>query len=141
MNNNPFNNPLVRMTREIDALKKKLAALVSNRALYMVLNENTPAQPTASVNDYAPGDFDILRMSSSAAWNITGISGGKKGRVLHILNVGAQNILLLHQSASSSAANRIISPTAATITLGTNDSAVLYYDSTDARWRFLAYSL
>lgn len=57
------------------------------------------------------------------------------GRVLWVHNVGAQNIVLAHQSGSSAAANRMISPTAVNITLATNDSARLYYDSTDLRWR------
>lgn len=108
---------------------------------YPTLNENSPAQLTASVDNYGPGLFGALRMSSNAAWNITGLSSGTKGRLLQIYNVGAQNIVLVHASGSSLAENRITSPTGANITLGANDSATLYYDSTSLTWRVQAYSL
>lgn len=132
-----FNDPLVRMMQKITEVEKKLnSALSALHSPFPVLNENTPAQLAAQADNYAPGDYAVLRMSSDASRTITGISGGKKGRVLSILNVGAQSIVLAHQSASSLAANRIISPTAANITLGANDSAELYYDSTSLLWRF-----
>lgn len=134
-----FDNEIVKIVKRITDLERSVRTMLSSgNSLYTVLNENTPAQITANMDNYTPGDYDALRISSDAGRNITGISSGKKGRVLWMHNVGAQNINLVHQSANSSVGNRIISPTGANITLGANDSARLYYDSTDQRWRITA---
>lgn len=127
--------------RRITNLETQMGRKKSDTPLYAVLNENTPAQLTGNQNDYDPGNYDVLLMSSDASRTITGISGGKKGRLLKIINTGTQAIVLAHQSASSAIANRIISPNAANITLATTDSADLYYDSTAQRWRITFTSL
>jgi len=135
---NVFENSMIKIINKISSLEKKISSMMASRSLYLVLNENTPDQVTADQNNYIVGDYDVIRMSTDASRTITGIAGGKKGRVLTIHNVGSQNIVIAHQSASSSVENRVISPTAANITLGTNDSITLYYDSTDLRWRVRA---
>lgn len=127
-----------RMTDVENTIRKLLAVGALSRSLYPVVSENSPAQLTAAVDNYVPGDYGALRMSSDASRNITGISGGTAGRFLYIFNVGAQNIVIVHQSGSSTAENRIISPTAANLTLGADDSITLYYDITTARWRVQA---
>lgn len=120
------------------SVRKILSSGVISRPAYPTRFENTPAQLTADQNNYDPGDYGSLRMSSDASRTITGISRGVTGRLLTIYNVGSNSIVIAHQSASSSAANRIITATAANVTLGANDSITLYYDSTDARWRVQA---
>lgn len=133
---NPFDSTILKIVKDIEDLRTKISNIASSlHTPYPVLNENTPAQLTANVDNYAPGDYAILRMSADVSRNITGISGGKKGRLLKIINVGTQTIVLAHQSASSSAANRIITSTAANISLAASDAIELYYDSTDSRWR------
>lgn len=101
------------------------------------LIENTPAQITANQNNYNPGSYAALRLSSDAPRDITGIvpSGSNQGRVLFIFNVGANNIVLKHQDANSTAANRIIANTGADITLSANEIGFLWYDDTTNRWR------
>lgn len=138
-----FNDPLVRMMQKITEVEKRLnSALSALHSPYPVLNENTPAQITANMNDYAPGDYAALRLSTDASRSISGFTSGKKGRVLKILNVGAtNNLVILHDSATSAIANRILSHTAANFTLGPNDSCELYYDSTSLRWRVSAIAL
>lgn len=131
-----FDDITTKIIGRLTAVEKRARDLAASlHTLYPVWNENTPAQLTANADDYAPGDYAVLRMSSDVARTVSGMSGGKKGRVLWVHNVGAQNIVLAHQSASSLAANRFTSPTGANITLGANDSARLYYDSTSATWR------
>lgn len=98
-------------------------------------SENTPAQITANTNDYDPGNYDVLRLSSDAVRTITGFSGGMKGRWLFLWNVGSFSITLSHQSGSSMATNRILSSTGASVTLAPNGKAELYYDFTTKRWR------
>lgn len=67
--------------------------------------------------------------------DITGIATQRNGDELRILNVSAVNtISLLHQSGSSLAGNRIVSPTGATYVLSPGQSAVLYKSQAQDRW-------
>lgn len=119
-------------------VRKILATNILAKTPYPTLYEDSPTQLSADVNNYDPGDFGALRMSSNASRTITGIDRGASARLLTILNVGSQNIVIAHQSLSSDAENRIITATAANVTLGANDSITLYYDATDSRWRVQA---
>ena len=97
---------------------------------------STPTQLTANVNDYGPSTLGIWRLSSDASRNITGIvAAAVDGQLLLLLNVGAQNIVLTNQDALSVAANRILTGTGANVTLAADDTALLVYDLTTARWR------
>lgn len=96
----------------------------------------SPAQITGNQNDYNPAnlaDATILRLSSDASRNITGLQGGADGRILAIHNIGAQNIVLTDEDAASSAANRFALRVDATIR--PDNLAILIYDNTSQRWR------
>lgn len=100
-------------------------------------SENTPNPLTADQNDYAPGNYDVLRLQSTVAVNITGISGGFQGRYLTLLNAGDNVITLALESASSLDINRIAyNAGAATYTLNPGRRVQLYYDYAKGRWRF-----
>ena len=103
-------------------------------------SEASPAQITANTNNYDAGANSWLRVNTDASRNITGIVARKIERTLWVLNVGAQDLVLQNQNGSSTAANRIISPTGADITLGANDSARLWYDTTTSRWRIISHT-
>lgn len=97
----------------------------------------TPAQITANTDDYAPtGHATALRfrLSTDASRNLTGLQGGTDGREVLIANVGAFDLVLVHD-ATSTAANRFFLPNSANLTLNPNDSVRLWYDITSARWR------
>lgn len=103
----------------------------------------TPATLTANVDNYSPGDFQkaiAYRLSSDASRNITGISSeGGADRILLLLNIGANDIVLKNEDASSDAENRLA--LTADITLGAGAGVALWYDSTSSRWRcFARYS-
>jgi hypothetical protein len=70
--------------------------------------------------------------------NITGIVGGVSGRKLEVVNVGAQPIVFTNEDALSTAANRIVTFTGASVALPANAAAQFVYDSTTARWRLIA---
>jgi hypothetical protein len=96
----------------------------------------SPAQITADQNDYSPTGLataSTLRLSSDAARNITGLAGGADGRLLLVHNVGAQNIVLKDESASSTAANRFA--LSADLTIAGDQGCWLQYDATSSRWR------
>ena len=95
----------------------------------------TPAQITADQNNYAPGVGWFQRWSSDASRNVTGLSAGQDGQVIEVYNVGSNNIVLVNESASSTAANRFANSTGADLTLTAGKCAEGRYDSTSARWR------
>lgn len=96
----------------------------------------SPTQITSNQNDYNPTDLvtsAVLRLSSDASRDITGLAGGADGRVLLVFNVGSNNIVLKDESASSTAANRFALN--GDITLAADNSVILWYDATSSRWR------
>ena len=100
----------------------------------------TPAQITASQNDYAPtghATSSVMRLDASAAWSITGIAGGAIGRKLQLHNIGVGDITLTDEDAASTAANRFALN--ANITLLPDQSIELWYDGAggSSRWRVL----
>jgi len=100
----------------------------------------TPAALVAgNNNDYDPGVADTLRLSGSGGGStVTGISAGSGSRRLRIINLGAVAITLAHQDATSAAANRLVSPTGASVVLaGVDDVADLEYDDSTVRWRIV----
>ena len=100
----------------------------------------SPTQIVANTDNYAPTNFasaTVLRMSSDASRNLTGIAGGTDGRFILLCNVGAQNIVLKHD-VTSTAANRFYCAGSADKTLSANSMCFLVYDGTDSRWRVSA---
>lgn len=99
----------------------------------------SPAQLTANADDYNPTSLStstVLRVSSDASRNITGLQGGADGRVIVLANVGSNPIVLKDSDAASAAANRFALD--ADLTLSADMSAVLIYDATSSRWRLMA---
>lgn len=98
----------------------------------------SPAQITADQNNYNPtslADAAVLRLSSDAARSITGLAGGADGRIVIVLNVGAFDLTLVDESASSTAGNRFA--LSADVALAADSGIILIYDSTSSRWRAL----
>lgn len=95
----------------------------------------TLTQFTASQNNLDIGTGGIIRISSNAAVNITGIVAASSGDARLLSNVGSFTITLKHQDTGSTAANRIIGVNSADVEIPANGSAVVYYDAIDNRWR------
>jgi hypothetical protein len=107
----------------------------------LLAGDLSPAQITADQNDYSPTGLataSVLRLSSDASRNLTGLGGGTDGRVVGLVNVGSHAVVLKDASASSSAANRFAF--GADVTLAARQGAVLWYDATASRWTLLAGS-
>ena len=102
---------------------------------------DSPSQITADQNNYQAGSGRsyFYRLSSDASRNITGFNpagGTNQNGETHILaNVGSNNIVLVNESASSTAGNRFANSTGADITLAANEAALVWYDGTSSRWR------
>jgi len=98
--------------------------------------DTTPAQLTANTNNYAPTGFStntVLRISSDAAYDITGIAGGADGINKWICNVGSFILTMKEQNASSTAANRFA--LGGDFAMSVDVCEQFFYDSTSSRWR------
>ncbi|HEX9005394.1 MAG TPA: hypothetical protein VGB07_36140 [Blastocatellia bacterium] len=99
----------------------------------------TPAQIVADANNYNPGGVSYFqRWSTDASRQITGLTFTATqvdGQVHQIWNNGAQDIVLVHESASSLAANRFRSNQATNLTILPDNCANLIYDAGVSRWR------
>ena len=104
-------------------------------ALLLFWQPVTMAQIGANQNNYNVGEFRVARLSSDASRNITGFANGENGIVLHVINVGAQDIVIQDQHVDSSEANRVITLSGADVTLGPDAVMLLWYDPVTLRWR------
>ena len=99
----------------------------------------TPTQLSANTNDWAPTGFStcsVIRASTDASRNVTGLAGGTDGRLIWLFNVGTNSLVLKTDDASSTAANRLVLGSDRTLAAG--DGISLWYDGTSSRWRTAA---
>lgn len=100
----------------------------------------SPTALAANTDNWAPTGLSgasVIRASASAAYNLTGLTGGAAGRIVLLENVGANAITLTHD-ATSTAANRFFCPANVDFSLAAGASVWLQYDSTSSRWRVVA---
>jgi hypothetical protein len=96
----------------------------------------SPAQITATQNDYNPGVARNYRLTSDIARTVTGLSVSQvDGQECWLCNAGSSNITLSHQGAGSSAANRFLFSAGADVVLAPGKTLGLWYDGTTQRWR------
>ena len=101
----------------------------------------TPTILGASTNNYSAtgsGSTSRMRISSSLAVDLTGLTGGAPGREMVLFNIGSFTITLSHDSASSTAANRFLCPGSTNFALTANAAVRLVYDATSSRWRVVS---
>lgn len=85
------------------------------------------------------GAFIIRTDTNGAARNVTGLVGGAKGRCIRIYSVSpTYNLVLKHESGSSTAANRFQCPNAADYTVRPYGAVDVQYDHFVSRWRVIA---
>ncbi len=97
----------------------------------------TPSTLNSDQNDYNPGTGSLFRIASSTEVVITGLANGADGRQIQMINSGSFSFALSHQSTSSSAANRIITPTGFILIIPPNGTVNLRYDNSASRWRVI----
>lgn len=98
------------------------------------------ANLSADQNNYAPTGHAaaaLLRLAPQTVdRTVTGLAGGSINRRITIVNTAAAlNLVLAHESASSSASNRFLCPGAANLTLAPGATRDAVYDGTSSRWR------
>jgi hypothetical protein len=84
-------------------------------------------------NNLALSDYTTIEIDASAAADcvITGLTNGTDGRLVFIANVGTEAFTLAGESASSTAANRIATDSAA---IGPGSGTILFYSGGTSRW-------
>lgn len=107
-------------------------SILSN--LQFNLQSESPTQITSNQDNYEIGNNPIIRLSSDASRNITGIKAISNRRA-YIVNAGSNDITLKHEDANSDAVNRIINGMASDIIMTANMVAGIWYDDTTQRWR------
>lgn len=125
---------LMRVIKDLNDIRSSLRRVVANIPLYDISNENTPAQITSDQNNYVPGNFDVLRLSTDAPRTITGLRGGVKGRFIQLFNIGTYPITLSHRSGLSLASNQFSFATGIDNVIMPGSSIKVYYDITKSLW-------
>ena len=102
----------------------------------------SPSSLSSSQNNWSPGTADVIYVTSSTAVNITGlVASAVDGFCVLVLNANASGgaaITLVHESSSSTAANRFKSAYGANVILyADGGSATLVYHAASSRWRVL----
>jgi hypothetical protein len=107
------------------------------------LTSSTPTTLAGDVNDWDVGNKSFIRAAGGAADRIvTGIlaSGVADGHIMFIANIGTTNkISFANESASSTAANRILTSVGGTIEIPPYHTVQFIYDATTARWREMSH--
>lgn len=129
-----YKSTIHELVQRVLKLEKWKRDSTGDSPLFDIANEHTPNIIGGDQNDYDPGFYDVLRVSSATNISITGLSRGQKGRFLEFINVGTGRLTFTHEDASSIAANRISTPYGEAVVLLTNARATFYYDSTNSRW-------
>lgn len=100
----------------------------------------SPAALTGNTNDWNPtglSSAQMIRVSSTAAVDITGMVAQENGAKIYMVNIGTNNIKLKNNSGNSVAANRFC--LRADLTMELDEGVVLIYDNVTARWRVVGY--
>jgi len=91
---------------------------------------------TADQNDWNPGTAMHLDVTTdSTSRTVTGLVAGVDGQIVWVRHVaGSGDLILAHESASSTAANRFDNETSASITVPIKARVQLVYSAGQSRW-------
>jgi hypothetical protein len=111
-----------------------------NAGASITLGPVTETSLVANTNNYSivNSNQGVFYISSSAPINLTGIVAAAPGRLIVLVNNGANAITLTNEDALSTNVNRFHLQSASNIILGPDGTATLIYDGTLARWRTVA---
>lgn len=136
METNDFNNNVLMNVDTV--VYSALAADVTDK----IVEDNpftTIAQFVANTNNFALPEGTNYHMSTDVSRNLTGMTGGREGRRITIHNNGTTNLVILQESASSTAANRFVvdATGGASLTLTDGQSADFVYSTDNSRWNLI----
>jgi hypothetical protein len=116
-------------------------ASIDLQAPAIKLTSHTPATLSGNVNDWDIGNYSFIRAAGGTSDKIvTGFVAQSDGHVMFVTNIGTTNkITFAHDSASSSAANRIYTSIVGNIEIAPYHTAQFIYDATSSRWREMSH--
>jgi hypothetical protein len=98
------------------------------------LRRNNVTCVNGANNNLNVGTYSFIRITGpTAAFSITGITGGANGDIVTIYNSTAQN-MTISNNITSTAANQILTLTGANITTIGTGTVTMRYDSAASRW-------
>jgi hypothetical protein len=105
----------------------------------LYLGSTTSTQFQDDVDDFTlDANYTLHRISAANSQvDISGFAGGVDGRVVILVNVGAQTMTILFESNLSQAANRIIG-SGGNYSMQQNKAVSMIYDGVSQRWRIYA---
>lgn len=98
----------------------------------------TPAVITGTNNNYNPTGFSaytrIRQENDDGVTTITGLAAQDDGELRLLENLGPNPLVISHESASSTAANRVTCPGGSDLTVLANGAILFVYDGITSRW-------
>jgi trimeric autotransporter adhesin len=106
----------------------------------LALRQNEVTVANGVNNDVSTGPYSFVKVTGpSAAFSISGFSGGVDGKILTVLNLTTQNMTIVNQTGSASVlTNRINTLSGADIVTTGNGSVTMQYSIADNRWMVIA---
>jgi hypothetical protein len=134
------NNGSGVMTDSSDLLVGTNALTLANTK-HLETQADTDSTTTGTAASLAAFNAGAIRLTNGSLVSLGNIPAGSNGQQLVIFNRTGVSVSILDSSAASgTAANRIITGTAAPLTLASDASISLQYDSTTARWQIIGGS-
>lgn len=106
----------------------------------LALRQNEVTVVNGVNNDVSTGPYSFVKVTGpSAAFSLSGFTGGVDGKILTVLNLTGQNMTIVNQTGSGSiTANRINTLSGADIVTTGNGSVTMQYSIADNRWMVIA---
>lgn len=101
-----------------------------------------PASIGGLTNNWNPtgaSGASTVRITTSSAVDLTGISSSSFGGRVRLINIGSHAVDIYHDNANSTAGNRFYTPDGRTWHLLAGASADFEYDSTSSRYRLVGF--
>lgn len=95
------------------------------------------ASSTGALNNYDVSNISSVKFTA-AVTSITGFAAVTNGKILTVTNGYTAAFTFANESASSTAANRVLTGNANTFTLQASQSVMLQYDNNSSRWRLIS---
>lgn len=121
---------LVEHMRFIAGVVETIVPLKINAQVLVSQNVST----TATIAQLS-ADKVVAEMTGSTATSIQGLNSAGSSKVVTIHNRSSASVTLKNQDLGATAADRLLLPESKDIVLLPQDSATLYYCTTDTRWK------
>lgn len=127
---------LTNLAAGLDGEPWTFADLVNISEEWRVSGVISPSALASNTDNWNPTNLHTVttvRVDLDASVNLTGMDAGSAGEIKILHNIDAALYLTIKNNVTSTAANRFLM--SSDLTLGPDESAAFWYDTTSARWR------